>query len=121
MLGHRAVHGFLHRLAQKAGAVLLAQERQGHPALPEALHRDLGLRLGELLVHLGIKLGGGDRDLVAALQAVVQGLGDLHRVPHVDVPPGGGRASGKSAAVLGRGGRVASRKAARGPVRATWP
>jgi hypothetical protein len=49
---HRAVDGFLHRVAQEAGAELLFQDRQRHLALAEALDLDLGLRLDQLGLDL---------------------------------------------------------------------
>jgi len=75
---HRAVDSILHRLAQKAFPELLLEQLHRHLALAEALHLDIGLGLGQFLVDLGVKLVGGDGDLVAALEAFVQGLGDLH-------------------------------------------
>ncbi len=80
MLAHGTVDGLLHDLAHEALAELLAEQGHRHLALAEAFHLDFGLRLDQLLLHLGIEIGGGDRDGVAALQALVQGLGHLHGI-----------------------------------------
>ena len=78
MLFHRAVDGFLHRVAQKTGAELLFQDRQRDLALAEALDLDVGLRFQKLFLDFRVQLSRRHRDGVAALQAFVQGLGDLH-------------------------------------------
>jgi hypothetical protein len=57
---------------------LLFQDRQRHLALAEALDLDLGLRLDQLFLDLRVQLGRRHGDGVAALEAFVQGLGDLH-------------------------------------------
>ena len=73
-----AVHGFLHDLAEEALAELLLQQRHRDLALAKALHLDLGPRLFQLGVDLGVEVRGGHVDGVAALEALVQGFGDAH-------------------------------------------
>ena len=79
---HRAIDAFLHRLADEARAELFLEQRHRHLALAKALHLDFGLRLGQFLIDLGGQLVAGDGDLVAALEAVVGCLGNLHCNPY---------------------------------------
>ena len=78
MVAHRLVDGFLHGIAQNALAELLFQQRHRHLALAEALHFDFGLGLFQLGIHLRRKIGGGQGELIAALQPFVLGFLDLH-------------------------------------------
>ena len=107
MIRHRAVDGFLHGFAQDALAELLFQQRHRDFPLTEALHFHFGLRLGQLFVHFGVQLACGQRDLVAALEAFVQGLGDLHpmrpSITSTGHPPRGGQIRRSS---MGHGGIV---------------
>ncbi len=81
MIAHGAVDGVLHRIAEKTRAELLFQHGERHLALAEALHLDVGLRLDELFLDLGVQFGSGHRDGVRALQTFLLGLGDLHVSP----------------------------------------
>jgi hypothetical protein len=78
MLVQRTVDAFLHGFAHEAGAVLFLEQAERHLALAKALHGDLGLSFLELFHDLGLQFGGRQMDRVAALEAVIEGLGDLH-------------------------------------------
>ena len=75
---HRAVDGLLHRFAQNTLAELLFQQRHRHFAFAEALHFNVWLCFSQFFVDLRVQLICGQRDGIAALQAFIQGLGDLH-------------------------------------------
>ena len=79
VLAHRLVDRLLHRLAQHRLAEHLLHQGGGRLALAKALHLEVLAGFLELLVDLALELGGGHRDRIAPLQALVQGLGDLHR------------------------------------------
>ena len=68
------------RQGQQALAKLLFQQRHRHFAFAEALHLDLGLSLGQLLVDLVVKLRCFDGDGIAALEAFIECFGHLHNV-----------------------------------------
>ena len=78
MLGHCAIDGFLHGFAQETLAKLLFQKRHRDFALAEALHLDFRLSFNELFVHLGVEIGSRHGDGIGALEAFVEGFGDLH-------------------------------------------
>ena len=82
VIAQRAVDGFLHRIAKDAGAELLLQHGHRDLALAEALHLDFGLGFFQLRIDGGGQFGGGQRELVPTLQAVVQGFLDVHHRPH---------------------------------------
>ena len=75
---HGAVDGFLHGVADNAGTQLPFQDRQWHLAFAEPLDLDLGLRFQKLALDLCVQFRRRHRDGVTALEAFVQGLGDLH-------------------------------------------
>ena len=85
MLAQGAVDGILHGVAHHAGAELLFQHRHRHLALAEALHLDFGLGFFQLLIDHGGQIGRREGHLVAALEAVVLGLFDLHVLSFVMV------------------------------------
>ena len=82
MIAQGAVDGFLHGVAQNTGAELLLQHGHRDLALAEALQFDFGLRFFQLRIDSGGQFGGGQRELVPTLQAVVQGFLDVHHRPH---------------------------------------
>ncbi len=77
-VGHGTIDAFLHGFTHQALTELLAQQCHRHFAFAEALHFDSGLRFFELFFDFRVKLCSSDRDRVTALEAFVQGLGDLH-------------------------------------------
>ena len=78
MLGHRPVDGFLHCLAQKSLTILLFQQSHWHFALAKALHLDGGLGFGQFAINRRFKLARREYDRIAAFEAFIQCLGDLH-------------------------------------------
>ena len=78
MAFHRRIDGFLHRIAHDALTELLFQDGHRDFALAKALDLNVGLRLDQLFVDLGVQFSRRHRDGVAALQSVFKGLGDLH-------------------------------------------
>ena len=78
MVRQGAVDGFLHRFTQEALAELLAQQCHWHLALAETLHLDFGLCFFQLFFDFRVQLGSRHGNGITALEAFVQGLGDLH-------------------------------------------
>ena len=81
MRGQGAVDSFLHRFTQQTLTELLAQQCHRHFALAETLHLDFGLRFFQLFFDFRVQLGSRHGDGITALEAFVQGLGDLHVFP----------------------------------------